>query len=63
MMSGYFFVASKPGGFTTHPWPLVPLGEVDQITPQKTSLMPDGLLADLTAQQAADLLAFLESLK
>lgn len=41
----------------------VPVSQVDQLIPQKASLMPDGLLRDLTAQQAADLLAFLESLK
>ncbi len=39
------------------------LADVDQIIPQKTSLMPEGLLRDLTAQQAADLLAYLEGLK
>jgi putative heme-binding domain-containing protein len=33
------------------------------LTPSKKSLMPDQLLRDLTAQQAADLLAYLESLK
>ena len=31
--------------------------------PSKKSLMPDHLLRDLTAEQAADLLAFLEGLK
>jgi hypothetical protein len=31
--------------------------------PQKTSLMLDNLLRDATAQQAADLLSFLQSLK
>ena len=35
---------------------------VSQI-PSKKSLMPDQLLRDLTAEQAADLLTFLESLK
>ncbi len=36
---------------------------MESFEPQKKSLMPDGLLKDLTAEQAADLLAFLESLK
>ncbi len=36
---------------------------VDGMFPQRTSLMPDRLLRDLTAQQTADLLAWLESLK
>jgi putative heme-binding domain-containing protein len=39
------------------------LKDVETFEPQKKSLMPDGLLKDLTAEQAADLLAFLESLK
>ena len=36
---------------------------VDGIFPQRKSVMPDRLLRDLTAQQAADLLAWLASLK
>ena len=40
----------------------VPVGDVDSFTPSRESLMPRGLLAEFTAQQAADLLAFLESL-
>ncbi|MGD9855018.1 MAG: PQQ-dependent sugar dehydrogenase [Planctomycetaceae bacterium] len=36
--------------------------DVDEMLPQKKSLMPDRLLRDLTPQQAADLLAFLSSL-
>ncbi|MDA0285224.1 MAG: PQQ-dependent sugar dehydrogenase, partial [Planctomycetota bacterium] len=36
---------------------------IDGMYPQRTSLMPDRLLRDLTAQQAADLLTWLESLK
>ncbi len=39
------------------------LKDVESFEPQKKSLMPDGLLRDLTAEQAADLLAYLESLK
>jgi putative heme-binding domain-containing protein len=41
----------------------VPLTKVLSQIPSKKSLMPDQLLRDLTAEQAADLLAFLESLK
>jgi putative heme-binding domain-containing protein len=37
--------------------------EVNRLMPQPISAMPEGLLADLTAQQAADLLEFLQSLK
>ena len=37
--------------------------DVDVLQVQKKSLMPDRLLRDLTAQQAADLLDFLTSLK
>jgi putative heme-binding domain-containing protein len=37
--------------------------EVDAVTPQRQSLMPEQLLRDLTAQQAADLIEFLASLK
>jgi hypothetical protein len=33
--------------------------EIASITPSRLSLMPDGLLANLTPQQAADLLEFL----
>ena len=40
-----------------------PASEVEKIQPQKKSLMPDGLLQDMTAQQAADLVEFLASLK
>jgi hypothetical protein len=39
------------------------LKDVESFQPQKKSLMPDDLLRDLTADQAADLLAYLESLK
>ena len=40
----------------------IPAADVDELVPQKKSLMPDGLLRDLSPQQAADLLAFLSSL-
>ena len=36
-------------------------GEIEQITPQQVSLMPELLLKDLTPGQVADLLAFLAS--
>ena len=38
-------------------------GEVESLAPGRQSLMPDGLLRDLTAQQAADLLEFLATRK
>lgn len=41
----------------------VPFVEIDQLVPQSRSLMPELLLRDLTAQQVADLLAFLASLR
>jgi putative heme-binding domain-containing protein len=41
----------------------IPAGDIVQITASRTSLMPEQQLRDLTAQQAADLLAYLEALK
>jgi putative heme-binding domain-containing protein len=41
----------------------VPAAEVEQMLSQSRSLMPELLLRDLTAGQAADLLAYLASLK
>lgn len=41
----------------------IPVAEIDQQAPLPRSLMPDLLLRDLTEQQAADLLAFLASLR
>jgi putative heme-binding domain-containing protein len=41
----------------------LPAGEVEDLTPQQQSLMPDLLLRDLTAQQVADLVSFLSSLR
>ena len=38
-------------------------GDVEELRPSRTSLMPDGQLADLTSQEAADLVAYLQSLK
>ena len=37
--------------------------DIDQLSMQRKSLMPDRMLRDLTAQQAADLVAFLSSLR
>jgi putative heme-binding domain-containing protein len=41
----------------------IPQDEIEQLVPQRQSLMPDLLFRDLTAQQVADLLAYLSSLK
>ena len=41
----------------------IPAEQVDALIPQRTSLMPDLLLREMTAQQVADLLAYLASLK
>ena len=38
-------------------------GDVEKMVPQQKSLMPEGLLQHLTAQEAADLLTYLESLR
>ncbi len=37
--------------------------EVEVLVPQRQSLMPDLLLRDMTAQQVADLVAYLGTLK
>jgi putative heme-binding domain-containing protein len=41
----------------------LPAATIDELDPLPTSLMPEHLLRDLTAQQAADLLAYLQSLR
>ena len=41
----------------------IPADKVAVLAPQRNSIMPELLLRDLTAEQVADLLAFLESLK
>jgi putative heme-binding domain-containing protein len=41
----------------------IPADEIEQLSPSKQSLMPELLLKSLTAQQAADLLEYLTSLK
>ena len=41
----------------------VPVNEIEQLVGQRQSLMPELLVRDLTAQQVADLLAYLTSLK
>ncbi len=42
---------------------VIPTGEIELIVPQQKSLMPEMLLRDATAQDAADLLAYLSSLR
>ncbi|WP_162136223.1 PQQ-dependent sugar dehydrogenase [Zavarzinella formosa] len=42
---------------------VIPVKKLVTLTPSKKSLMPEQLLRDMTAEQAADLLAYLESLK
>ncbi|MEO2019458.1 MAG: PQQ-dependent sugar dehydrogenase [Fuerstiella sp.] len=41
----------------------IPTDNIEQLVPQQQSLMPDLLVRDMTAQQLADLLAYLSSLK
>ncbi len=41
----------------------IPSQQIEQLVPQRQSLMPDLLLRDMTAQQVADLLAYLGSLR
>jgi putative heme-binding domain-containing protein len=41
----------------------IPANEIEQFVPQRQSLMPELLLRDMTAEQVADLLAYLSSLK
>lgn len=41
----------------------IPAKEIERLVPMRQSLMPDLLLRDMTAEQVADLLAFLSSLK
>jgi uncharacterized repeat protein (TIGR03806 family) len=41
----------------------IPTKKIEQLVPQRQSLMPELLLRDMTAQQVADLLAYLSSLK
>lgn len=42
---------------------VIPTTEIEQTSRSAQSLMPEGALRDMTAQEVADLLAFLESLK
>ena len=42
---------------------VIPTSEVEELVAQRKSLMPELLLKDMTAQEVADLLAFLASLK
>ena len=41
----------------------IPSDQIERLVPQQQSLMPDLLVRDMTAQQVADLLAYLTSLK
>ncbi len=41
----------------------IPAKTIEELVPQHTSLMPDLLFRDMTAQQIADLVAYLSSLK
>jgi uncharacterized repeat protein (TIGR03806 family) len=41
----------------------VPTSEVEELVPQTKSIMPDRMMRDMTIQQAADLIAYLSSLK
>lgn len=41
----------------------IPVPQIEELVPQQQSLMPELLLRDMTAQQVADLLAYLSSLK
>ena len=41
----------------------IPKTKIEQLVPQRKSLMPDLLVRDMTAQQVADLLAFLQALR
>ena len=41
----------------------IPQNEIESMVVQKKSIMPEQLFRDLTAEQAAHLLAYLESLK
>jgi hypothetical protein len=41
----------------------IPSQHIEQLVPQRQSLMPDLLVRDMTAQQVADLLTYLSSLK
>ncbi|MCP4784201.1 MAG: c-type cytochrome [Fuerstiella sp.] len=41
----------------------IPVADIEQLVPQRQSLMPDLLVRDMTAQQVADLLAYMSSLK
>ena len=41
----------------------IPTADILRLAPQRLSLMPDLLVRDLSAQQLADLMAYLTSLK
>ena len=60
-MSGFLAVPDGKGANGKETVTLA--NDVQSLEPSRTSLMPSGLIADLTPQQAADLLAFLSYLK
>jgi len=41
----------------------VPAADIDSLVPSRESLMPSGAFADLTPQQAADVIAYLSGKK
>jgi len=41
----------------------IPMSEIEELVPRQQSMMPDLLYRDMTAQQVADLVAYLESLR
>ncbi len=52
-------IVLREGNGTQH---VLPLDDIDERVPQKVSAMPAGLVANLTPEQLADLLAYLQSL-
>ena len=42
---------------------VIPIGSISGIAPAQTSLMPAGLDEQLTRQELADLIAFLQSMR
>jgi len=54
-----FIVVKQAGGQTV----TIKAEEIDELTRQPKSIMPDHLLKDLSAREAADLLAFLDGLQ
>ena len=55
-------VALQPAHAQSDNWDEV-VDQIEQLVPQRQSLMPDLLVRDLTAQEVADLLVYLDSLE